>query len=210
MKDIPMFTTEYGVASLSLKEIPYRHEAYIHIRDTQQPKELLKECVTFCRTCGAEHIYATGHPCLEGYPLHTAVIQMRGTVEAEGIACLWPVTAENAAQWRQIYNEKMTGVATAATLTSTDEHRLAADAGAYFVHDTGDLLGIGWLMDGQLLAIASVKPGEGGRVLQTILSLAEGETVSLEVASTNEKAIRLYEKHGFIKTKELRSWYCVY
>ena len=31
MKDIPMFTTPYGAASLILKEIPYRKEAYIRV-----------------------------------------------------------------------------------------------------------------------------------------------------------------------------------
>lgn len=209
MKDIPFFTTEYGVASLSLKEIPYRQEAYIHIRDTAQPEQLLQECITFCRMCGAEHIYATGHPFLENYPLHTSVLEMRGVAKAEGTACLWPVTAENAAQWRQIYHEKMAAVDTAATLTSADEQRLVASAGACFVHDGAQLLGIGWLEDGVLLAIASVVQGAGSRVLLAVLSLAQGQSVSLEVASTNEKAIRLYERHGFIKTKELRRWYCV-
>ena len=34
MKDFPVFTTENGVASLILKEIPYRGEAYIHLRDS--------------------------------------------------------------------------------------------------------------------------------------------------------------------------------
>ena len=31
MKDIPAFTTENGIASLILREIPYREEAYIRI-----------------------------------------------------------------------------------------------------------------------------------------------------------------------------------
>ena len=58
MRDIPMFTTEYGVASLVLKEIPYRQEAYICILATEQPRELLDECISFCRVCGAEKIFA--------------------------------------------------------------------------------------------------------------------------------------------------------
>ena len=54
MKDIDLFTTEYGIASLILKEIPYKGEAYIRLRETQQPELLLQECVRFCRRCGAE------------------------------------------------------------------------------------------------------------------------------------------------------------
>ena len=33
--------------------------------------------------------------------------------------------------------------------------------------------------------------------------------VELEVVSTNQRAIRLYEKMGFIKTKEISRWYRV-
>ena len=65
MKDFPMFTTEYGVASLLLKEIPYKETAYIIIRSSQEPEELLKECISFCRMVGAEKIYARGHEFLE-------------------------------------------------------------------------------------------------------------------------------------------------
>ena len=91
-----MFTTEYGVASLILKEVPYRQEAYIIIQSTEQPGELLKECVSFCRMAGAEKIYAKGHELLEQYPLHTAVYEMRGTawVDKDQLECLFPVTEE--------------------------------------------------------------------------------------------------------------------
>ena len=94
MKDFPVFTTENGVASLILKEIPYRGEAYIHLRDSQNPKVLLEECVSFCAACGAEKIYASGSPALEQYPLHTAVLEMRGipNVQEELIESLFPVT----------------------------------------------------------------------------------------------------------------------
>ena len=43
--------------------------------------------------------------------------------------------------------------------------------------------------------------------MHTAMSLLQGETMTLEVASTNEKAIALYERLGFVKTKELRRWY---
>ena len=60
MKDIPMFTTPYGVASLSLREVPYQKAAYICILSADQPEMLLEECVSFCRACGAEKVYAKG------------------------------------------------------------------------------------------------------------------------------------------------------
>ncbi len=210
MKDIPMFTTEYGVASLVLSQIPYRQTAYIHIRDAraEDGEMLLQECRVFCRMCGAERIYAAEHPCTEKYPLHTVVYEMTGQVERDGrVANLFPVTSETVGQWREIYNQRMKAVDHAATLPAFEEKKLLEAGGAYFIHEDGALLGIGWMEDDKLLAVASVKPGEGNRVLKTLLDTAKGDTVRLEVASTNEKAIRLYEQAGFLKTGKIRKWY---
>ena len=62
MKDIGIFPTEYGVASLILREIPYRKEAYIRVQDVQPGAlvQLLNECGDFCRACGAQTILWTG------------------------------------------------------------------------------------------------------------------------------------------------------
>ena len=209
MKDIPMFTTEYGIASLSLQQIPYRAEAYVTVRQATDLMRLITECRSFCRMCGAERVYVTGHPELEALPLYTHVFRMTGRTHPGQTACLWPVTAENAGAWRQIYNEKMRNVDNAMALTAADERNLYQQSGAYFVHDGGRLLGIGWLREQELLALATVIPGMGETVARTLLQLAEEEPVTLEVASTNARAIRLYEKLGFIKTEILRSWYCV-
>ena len=75
MRDFPFFTTDYGIASLILKEIPYRQEAFIGIRDVQVDffQEHLTECVSFCRMAGAQRIYAAGHKKLEEFPLYTKV-----------------------------------------------------------------------------------------------------------------------------------------
>ena len=171
----------------------------------------MKECVSFCRMCGAEIICASGHESLEQYPLYTTVLEMRGeaTVDPAQLKSLFPVTEATVKQWRDVYNEKMRPVDNAATLTAFDEKRIVQSGGAYFVHDNGQLLGIGWMDDVELLAIAAAQPGRGGVVLNTLMSLVEGAQMHLEVASTNEKAIRLYEKMGFIKTKEISRWYRV-
>jgi ribosomal protein S18 acetylase RimI-like enzyme len=213
MRDFPVFATDFGVASLVLKEIPYREEAYITMQDVQPDgfDEHLKECVSFCRMAGAEKIYAKGHEALAQYPLHTAVYEMRGTawVDREKLVCLFPVTEETVRQWRSIYNERMRNVDNAGTLEARDEKRILESGGAYFVHNNGELLGIGWLEDTKLLAVASVQKGAGERVMHTLMSLVEGADMTLEVASTNDRAIRLYEKLGFLKTAEISRWYCV-
>lgn len=206
-----MFTTEYGIASLVLKEIPYKEEAYIIIRSSEQPEELLAECVSFCRICGGARVFATGHACMEQYPLRTAVLEMRGQCrpDEEKVAALFPVTEQTVTRWRQICNERMRGVDNSATLESKDEKEILASGGAYFVHEGGELLGIGWIHKGELLAVAAVKPGAGERVMHTLFSMMPGEDLRLQVASTNERAIRLYERLGFIKTSEISRWYQV-
>lgn len=213
MRDFPIFTTEYGVSSLILKEIPYRNEAYIRIRDVQEAffEEHLQECVSFCRMCGAERIFAEGNGKLESYPLYTSVLRMVGTARAEEekIACLFPVTETTVGQWRRIYNESMRCVDNAGTLESREEQSILDSGSAYFVHDRGQLLGIFWLEDNKLLAVVAVEKGAGERVMHTMMSLLDGEEMELEVASTNHRAIRLYERLGFLKTAELNRWYRV-
>lgn len=213
VRDFPIFTTDFGAGSLVLKEIPYRGEAYITIHSVQPGgfEAHLQECASFCRMAGAEKIYAKGHAALEKHPLHTAVYEMRGCARADQdkVEHLFPVTEDTAARWRSIYNEKMRGVDNAATLEARDEERITKSSGAYFVHSNGELLGIGWLENTKLLAVAATVPGAGERVMHTLMSLVEGSQMTLEVASTNERAIHLYEKLGFLKTREIVRWYRV-
>lgn len=213
MKDIPIFNTEFGVASLFLKEIPYRQIAYIQIRDAQPGclKELVEECVGFCRAAGAERAYAAGHPELEGYPLH-CVIEERALCLTElhrPEANLWPVTQETVVRWREIYNKGMARVDNAATQTARDEKEILSSGGAYFVHDGGRLLGIGWMKGSELLCVVSAQKGAGERVTRTLLTLADSDRVTLSVASTNERARRLYDRMGFIQTGERSRWHRV-
>ena len=212
MKDFPVFTTEYGVASLILKEIPYRQESYIRIQDSREPDMLLEECISFCRACGAERIYATGDPVLERYPLHTSILEMRGelNIGEDEIPSMFPVTETTASRWREIYNRKMLCVDNASTMEARDERKLVESGGAYFIHDSGVPIGIGWLEENRILALASLRPGAGELVCKAMQSLIPQQQLTLEVASTNEKAISLYERMGFLKTAERSRWYRVF
>lgn len=211
MRDFPVFTTENGIASLVLREIPYRGEAYITLQDTQTPELLLAECVDFCKMAGAENVYATGHGWLEKYPIYTDVVKMQrprvGLPESN--AALFPVTEKTIEQWRSCYNDRMKDVHNASTMTRNDGKQLLEKGGGYFVHRDEELLGIGIARGDKIETIASVKPGAGDTVLLALCSALFSENVALEVSSHNERAIRLYERLGFLKTKLLRTWYDV-
>ena len=211
MKDIPMFTTEFGIASLILKEIPYRGEAYIRLQATEQPLELLAESIAFCRACGAEKIYATGSDALTQYPLHTEILQMQCALPMpETDAALFPVLPETLENWRSIYNERMKDVANASYMTQKDAKAMLEAGDGYFVHKDGQLLGIGKASGSKIEAVVSVIPGAGRDVVLALSSLLTDERAIVDVAGTNQRAIRLYEKLGFLTTKNLSKWYHVF
>lgn len=211
MNNIPMFTTEYGVASLFLREIPYKGKAHIKIQSSLDPEKLLDECVAFCRMCGAEWCDAAGHAYLEKYPLITAICSMqcdRASI-GETDACLFPVTEETVAKWLEIYNERMADIPNSAYMDSKDGRELLKTGDGYFVHQDGRLLGIGKAAGDFIEAVISVEKGMGQTVVQALCNALNCDTVQLWVASANVRAVRLYERMGFVKTKELSRWYRV-
>lgn len=209
MRDIPVFTTATGVASLTLKEIPYKREAYIRIQETQEPDLLLKECVEFCRAAGAERIYATGHEILEKYPLHTAIWRMNRFLEGlpQTDAALFPVQDKTLEQWRGIYNERMMNVPNSATMTILDGQEMLKKGDGYFVHRGEALLGIGKASGETVDAVISVIPGSGEAVLLALCNALSGDRVCVDVASINKRAVNLYRRLGFIQTAELSRWF---
>lgn len=209
MRDFPVFPTTHGAASLTLKEIPYRKEAFVHIQSTQEAEQLLRECADFCVACGAEAVYATGHDALERFPLYTVLLEMRGQIplREQEIPVMFPVTEPTIGKWRDIYNKKMKQVPLASTLETRDEKAIFSSGGAYFIHRNGALMGIGWLQESKIKAIASVQAGAGESILRAMQSILPQQQLTLEVASVNQKAIALYERMGFLKTRELTKWF---
>ena len=209
MRDIPMFQTPYGTAGLVLREIPYQQNAYVRIQCVSDPGGLIGECVDFCRAAGAERIFATGHSCLESFPLFTAILTMTCDKETIGEtdAALWPVQENTAKVFQQIYNEKITHVPNGAWMDHKDMAEMLERGDGYFVHRGETLLGIGRVYDGCILWVASVEKGAGEDVMRALAGAVHTETVKLDVASVNEKAKRLYERLGFVAVAEKSRWY---
>lgn len=212
MQNIPVFTTEYGIASLILESIPARQEAFIQILSSLEPEKLLEECKDFCIACGAKRIYAAGHACLEKFPFYISILQMNSsrTSVGETDAALFPVQEKTAKQWRNIYNEKMVAVPKAAFITEMGMKKVLKEGNAYFVHKDGTLLGIGVASGGRIDAVASVVSGMGADVLRALCHALSEDVVTIEVASTNERAVKLYQRLGFIPVKEKSHWYQIF
>ena len=209
MKDLSVFTTEHGVASLILKEIPYQETAYIILRDSLEPLALARECSDFCRACGAEKIYATGHEALAAYPFYTAMWEMSCIRESipDTDAALWPVQEKKLLQWQNIYNEKVKKVPNGAWMTNADGEKMLHDGDGYFIHRGQTLLGTGRASSDRIDWVASTAPGAGADVVKALAHAATEDTIKLTVASTNQKAVQLYERLGFIKSAEISKWY---
>ena len=211
MKDFPVFTTEHGVASLVLKEIPYQGAAYITLRDSLEPELLLEECLQFCKLCGAERVYATGHEILEKRPLYTAMWQMRCLKDRlpDTDAALWPVQDSTVSRWQALYNEKVVKLPNGAWMSQKDAEQMLQKGDGYFVHRGQQLLGIGRASGQTLDFLAAFQPGAGEDVVCALAHALTGDDAVLTVASTNEKAINLYQRLGFVKNQELSRWYVV-
>lgn len=208
MRNIPVFTTENGVASLTLKEIPYRGTAYIKIQDASEPVAFLKECCDFCRGLGATKIVASGND-LDKYPLHTSVCTMQR--ERAGVpvtdVILVPVQKESLEHWRQIYNQRMETVANSSYMTAFDGEKMLQEKNGYFAYKNDELIGIGMASDSKVYAIVSLVPGAGQDVLAALNSVLEGPMIEVEVATANIPAMRLYTRLGFLQVAELSRWY---
>ena len=209
MRDIPVFQTEYGTAGLVLNQVPYTGTAYVYVTDVTEWDALISECVQFCTACGAEHIYLHGDPSFVVDAPCVRIIEMVSIRESleDTDACLMPVTDATISQWLSIYRTKMKNVDHAAYVSDRDGRCVAAEGGAYFAHRDGQLLGIGKAREDTIACLASVRPGAGRDVVLALCHALSSEIVRIEVASTNEKAISLYESLGFIRRAVLHSWY---
>ena len=64
--------------------------------------------------------------------------------------------------------------------------------------------------DNKLLALVSSRPGMGETVARTLFTTVNEDRIVLTVVSTNQRAIRLYERMGFVKIGEVSRWYRVW
>ena len=129
------------------------------------------------------------------------------------MVCIWvdkDIFFPLSLQVTTVYNEKMRGIPNASYMTSFDAKQMLLNGNAYFVHSGETLLGIGMAAGNKIDAVIAREKGMGQDVLLALCHALSGDLIELEVASSNERAIRLYQRLGFIQTEEISRWYKIF
>ena len=219
MNNIPVFTVQGGTATLILREIPVSQKAYILLRTVLPGMEenLVTECASFCRMCGAEQIFASWEdgdlpflsPAYEIYLLH---VEKSALPEGKPVQ-LTPMTPENDAIYQRIYNRCFLSVSHALSYDRGQIARIYREGQrAFLALDENDRpYGIGELHGDELGAVAVLPKyrGKGTDLAVSLLKLCPGEDLHVTVASDNEAAMHLYEKLGFHLAGVESRWYKV-
>ncbi|MFI3312871.1 MAG: hypothetical protein R3Y62_03205 [Eubacteriales bacterium] len=204
MKNIPLFTSEYGLATLILEEIPTKGLGFIIIRSTDNLSGLLSDGVKFCHMCGAETVYATAEAPIPGYPLAYEILEFsakKNQLPAPiGDLKLVPITAENQDTLLSYYEEAFRNVQGSGQYSKETQDGFLAYVGE-------KLVGIGAISEGKLEVIATLEPGMGYALATHLLAKIPEEIITLEVSSTNEKALNLYKKLKFSQTAVLKTYH---
>lgn len=214
MKDIPVFTTAAGTASLILREIPYKKTAFVHMRSVLPGgmEAALDDCRIFCVQAGAEHVLVSAEQPLAlppGYDMLELSRPKSGLpVPGEPVA-LEPLTRQNAAVYQTIYNRLFTPLPNAATCNEAELTRLLTSGTAFLALVDGKTAGIGETEKNELRVVGVLPEyrGLGRRLTLTLLEMLDGPELILCVSSANERALRLYSGLGFRTRRVLSRWY---
>lgn len=218
MNNIPLFSAAGGTAALILREIPFSKKAYILLMTVipENLPDMIRECVSFCRVCGAEECFITRKDSDEPLPLPHSHDILQLTAEKAKLPAGTPVKLvgiqeDNDSFYINLYNRCFSSVSGAAFYDRKQVERI------YLLHqkaflaltEDGTPFGFGELHENELAAVG-VLPEYRGRGYDLTLSLlahCPGPKITLTVASDNPAALRLYEKLGFQKVKTESSWY---
>ena len=213
MKDIPFFQWEDCVATLALSEIPYRQKAYILVRLCPEEKlhSFLAECAAFCSVAGAAEIYASAEPAPAWLPhAYDLVLYACPAKQLQPIsktAVLTSLDKDNQSRFLQVQRTCFCQVDGAATYDWQDCKRMLQSHSGYLWLEGTTVIGIGEIRGSEICTVAVTRPGCGEAMVRALATQTVGQSVIVQTASTNLRAIRLYERLGFRRTKTVSSWY---
>lgn len=202
MKDIPVFTSSEGIASLILREIPAWRVAYVLIRGVFSDIErLMSDCEGFCRAAGAERVYFSGEGDFSGCPVHARLMErsiLCAALPATAAEAV-PVAPETVGDWLAYYRTRFAAVPAAGSCVDT--------AGAWFLRADGRTIGIGQLCGDELRAVAALAPRRGADCVAALGALCRTERLRLLCAVENAPAMALYDRLGFDRGEVKEVWY---
>lgn len=213
MKDIPFFQWEGCVATLALSEIPYRQKAYILVRlcPDEKLRPFIAECAAFCRVAGAKEIYASAEPAPAWLPHAYDLVQYICPAEQlqpiGKTAVLTPLDTDNQSRFLQVQRACFCQVDGAATYDWQDCKRMLQTHSGYLWLEGETVIGIGEIRGNEICTVAVTRQGCGEAMVRALVERIEGQSVVVQTASTNLRAIRLYERLGFRRTKTVSNWY---
>ena len=215
MKNIPVFTSSYGIATLILREIPWNRTAYVLIRSVwnDQKAALLEDCKGFCRAVGAEQIYASWElEPLPAEPVWDMQIMTRpkaGLPKSEKPVEPEPLTKENSKEYLRIYNACFRSVPCAASYDERSLEPLYGEDLAWLAKVDGVYAGVAEISKTGLEGIAVLPEykGLGYELALAVLPMVPASELRLKVASTNLRAISLYERLGFVQNGTEKRWW---
>lgn len=214
MKNIPVFTSPYGIATLILREIPWSGSAYVLVRSVWngQAAALLEECRGFCRAVGAESVFAAYDaeelPAEPAYDMIRMARPKAGLPEP-GKLELAPLDRENSAAYLEIYNRCFITVPSAASYDQNSLEPLYGEDLAWLAKVNGQYAGVAEISKEGLEGIAVLPEyrGLGHDLALAVLQMVPSPVLRLKVASTNTRAIALYQRLGFIPECVEKRWF---
>ena len=202
MKAIPVFTCADGIATLILREVFSRGEAYVLVRSVfSTVPALLRACEDFCRAAGATRVYFGGAADFSDCRVYARLLERRIARQLlpETPALAVPVRAQEAAQWAALYNERFRAVPAAQSCRTPED--------AYFIERGTERIGLGQVRGESLRSVAALRRGCGAACVSALAALAEGTHLRLLCAAENLPAMRLYDRLGFTRGAVKEIWY---
>lgn len=217
MKNIPIFTASYGLASLILREIPYSGRAYVMVRSVWRGETaaLLEECGQFCRAAGAETVYASQEleplPAKHAYDMVELRCPKADLPVPEKPVELEPLTEQNAAAYLEIYNRCFRDVPGATAYDRADVRRLLETNLAFLTRAGDRYAAVAELSENGLAGVAVLpecrEQGLGRNLTLTVLHRLDAPSLTLKTASANAAALRLYHAIGFRHDRITSRWW---